>query len=219
VICARGARAQVIDTRADPGADHRERQSVWTVWTASAHRQPLATRLGYRYDRGLVLVGVQKRWPLAESLTGALELAYTIDLLPVVLSTEMPEYTTRDVSCGAGAQRGCVTQVSVLSGQHTAYGAGAAPIGFVARWRMSPAVGLQLRASGGMLYFSQVIPDPLGCQLNFTADAGLAADIQVAKRLALVAGWRLNHISNGGRGKVNPGMNSRMIELGLSLAR
>jgi hypothetical protein len=55
--------------------------------------------------------------------------------------------------------------------------------------------------------------------LNFTADAGVAADVRVAQRLALIAGWRLNHISNGGRGKVNPGMNSRMIELGLSLAR
>jgi hypothetical protein len=192
---------------------------VWTVWSASAHGQPLATRLGYRYDRGLVIVGLQKRWPLTENQDRSLELAYTIDITPVVLSTEMPEYVIRTVPCGGSSPPGCRTTVSVLSGQHTAHGAGAAPVGFLGRWRVSRALGLQLRASGGVVYFSQAIPDPLGCTLNFTADAGIAADVRVANKLSLVAGWRLNHISNGGRGQVNPGMNSRMIELGLSLAR
>jgi hypothetical protein len=219
VMGARTLRAQEVDAAADSGAGRPDRQSVWTVWSASAHGQPLATRLGYRYDRGLVIVGLQRRWPLGGNRSGTLELDYTMDLIPVVLSSEMPEYVIRDVPCGAGSARGCSTQVSVLSGEHTAQGAGAAPIGFVGRWRVSPAFALQLHTSGGMLYFSRTIPDPLGCQLNFTADAGVAADVRVAQRLALIAGWRLNHISNGGRGKVNPGMNSRMIELGLSLAR
>lgn len=212
------ARAQVADAVAD-SAGRSDRQSVWTVWSANAHGQPLATRHGYRYDRGLMMVGLQRRWFLSANRSGSLELDYTIDLLPVVLSTDMPEYVIRDVPCGAGTQRGCLTQVSILTGEHTAHGAGASPVGFLGRWRVSPDVGLQLRASGGMIYFSQAIPDPLGCQLNFTADAGVAVDIRVTSKLALVAGWRLNHISNGGRGKVNPGMNSRMIELGLSLAR
>jgi hypothetical protein len=219
VIHAPEARAQEIDARADTGIARPERQSVWSVWSASAHGQPLATRLGYRYDRGLLIVGLQKRWALTANRDGSLELDYTIDLIPVVASTEMPEYIVRTVPCGAGTQRGCSMQVSELSGMHTAHGLGAAPVGFVGRWRVSHAVGLQLRASGGMVYFSQAVPDPLGCTLNFTADAGIVADVRVANRLALVVGSRLNHISNGGRGQVNPGMNSRMIELGLSLAR
>lgn len=218
VMCAAAVRAQVADTAAD-SALRADRQSVWTVWSANAHGQPLATRLGYRYDRGLVMVGLQKRWLLSRNRSGSLELSYTVDLLPVVLSTEMPEYVVRDVPCGAGTQRGCLTQVSILSGEHTAHGTGASPVGFVGRWRVSSDVGLQIRASGGMIYFSRAIPDPLGCELNFTADAGVAVDVHVTRKLALVAGWRLNHISNGGRGKVNPGMNSRMLELGLSLAR
>jgi hypothetical protein len=221
VIRAPATRAQEGNAHGDTVVAHPDRQNVWTVWSASAHGQPLATRLGYRYDRGLVIVGLQKRWPLTKNRDGSLELAYTIDITPVVLSTEMPEYVIRTVPvpCDGGTALACRTTVSVLSGQHTAHGAGAAPVGFVGRWKVSRAFGLQLRASGGMVYFSQAIPDPLGCTLNFTADAGLAADLRVADKLALVAGWRLNHISNGGRGQVNPGMNSRMIELGLSLAR
>jgi hypothetical protein len=219
VIQTPEARAQEIDARADTGITRSERQSVWSVWSASAHGQPLATRLGYRYDRGLLIVGLQKRWALMANRDGSLELDYTIDLTPVVASTEMPEYIIRTVPCSAGSQRGCSMQVSELTGVHTAHGAGAAPVGFVGRWRVSHTFGLQLRASGGMVYFSQAVPDPLGCRLNFTADAGIAADVRVANKLALVVGSRLNHISNGGRGQVNPGMNSRMIELGLSLAR
>ena len=215
-VAAQGEGARSDTVIATPRLD---RQSVWSVWSASAHGQPLATRLGYRYDRGLVIVGVQRRWPLNRSSDGSVELAYTIDLTPVVLSTEMPEYVIRTVPCGAGSQRGCTMQVWELSGQHTAHGAGAAPVGFVGRWKVSDVLGFQLRASGGVVYFSQAVPDPLGCTFNFTADAGLAADIRVASRLALVAGLRMNHISNGGRGQVNPGMNSRMLEMGLSLAR
>ncbi len=102
---------------------------------------------------------------------------------------------------------------------HDTYGFGVAPLGFLSRWRVTPAVGLRLRASGGVVSFQSPVPDPLACKFNFLADGGVLADVRVTQRVALVAGARLNHISNGGRGRVNPGMDSHMLEAGLSVTR
>jgi hypothetical protein len=189
------------------------RPNTVTIWTATAHNQPLSTRLGERSDRGLLLVGMQKRWPLTHSENGRIELAYTADLLPVVVSSAMPDYVTVVKVCG----RWCTYEETMPTKPQTVYGFGAAPVGFVARYRASSLVGVQLRASGGIVYFSRPVPDPVACKLNFTADVVLVADIRLARWLALESGLRFNHISNGGRSRVNPGMNSRMVELGLAL--
>ncbi|MDQ3673965.1 MAG: acyloxyacyl hydrolase, partial [Gemmatimonadota bacterium] len=63
------------------------------------------------------------------------------------------------------------------------------------------------------------IPDPAEKRLNFAFDAGAATELRIARRLSITTAYKINHISNAGRGAVNPGMNSRMLELGVVVAR
>jgi hypothetical protein len=213
------ARAQETFRHADSSVTAgRRHASSFGVWTARAHDQWLATRLGGRQDRGLFMLGLQRRWPLAGNESGTVDLSYTVDLLPVVLSSAMPDYLRRDLPC-AGTMLPCTRRNLTPVADQTVYAFGAAPIGFVARFGVTPRLDLQLRTSGGALFFTQPIPDPASCKFNFSADVGAAADVRLTSRLALAAGVRLNHISNGNRSRINPGMNSRMVELGLTVLR
>jgi hypothetical protein len=194
-----------------------ERRTAITIWSASASDQPVATRLGYRYDRGLYILGVRKEWMLRADDSRAAQLTYTMDLLPLVVSTRMRAFTVQDVPCPDKPL--CVERRTDSTRQYTAYALGASPIGLAGRLAVTRQLGIQLHASGGAMYFSQAVPDPAACRLNFSADAGVALEARLGPDLALTAGMRFNHISNGGRSWANPGMNSRMTEVGLTLAR
>ena len=204
---------------ADAGRDSSkavEPRGAYAIWTTSAKGQPLATRFGARHDRALFFIGVQKYWPIRSNPTGGTTLEYSVDLLPLVVSTAMPTYYDQFGPCGESLT--CL-QRATASELHTAYGFGAMPIGFIARVPVTHRLDLQFRLSGGALYFSRVIPDPAGRRFNFVADGGAGVGYRIASDLALTAGLRLNHISNGNTGHVNPGMNSVMTEIGLAFPR
>lgn len=218
VVLLGGGLGAQEQTSADT-TSHAARSVVVTLWTAGAHDQPIATRYGYRYDRGLYLAGVQLRRVIAATSDESLTLAYAVDLVPVIMSTGMSDYTTVRASCGAGYPAGCTFDSTVALPPHTTYGFGVVPVGLLARWQVGRVVGVQARASGGVAYFTSPVPDPLASRFNFLADVGLLTDVRLTHRVALVAGTRLHHISNGKLARVNPGMNSHMLEVGLSLTR
>jgi hypothetical protein len=204
---------------ADAGRDSSktaEPRGAYAVWTTSARGQPLATRFGSRHDRALYFVGVQRYWPIKSNPPGGTTVEYSVDLLPLVISTGMPTYFDQFGPCGESLT--CL-QRATASELHTAYAFGAMPIGFVARVPATQRLDFQFRLSGGALYFSRVIPDPAGRRFNFVADAGAGLGYRVASDLALRGGVRFNHISNGNTGHVNPGMNSVMTEIGLAFPR
>ncbi|MFL5509718.1 MAG: acyloxyacyl hydrolase, partial [Gemmatimonadaceae bacterium] len=70
-------------------------------------------------------------------------------------------------------------------------------------------------ASGGGLWFSRRIPDPVATRFNFTASAGPALELRLTPSQSLRAGYLWHHTSNGGTGKVNPGLNSGILALGV----
>jgi hypothetical protein len=191
---------------------------TFTVWTAFAGNEGLKTRIGHTHDRDLFLLGLRARWLLSGS--GPLEVAYTADLLPAVVSTGMPSYTFVNVpgpSCPPN--QGCALPVITEMTRKTVYGFGAAPVGGEVRFRATQQFALVLRGSAGGVYFSRPIPDPEERRFNFIFDVGAGAELRFSRRVGITAGYRLNHISNAGRGPVNPGMNSHMLELGLNFAK
>lgn len=188
------------------------------VWTALARDQPLKTRLRPTRDRDLYILGLSAHWPLRSA--GRVTLAYTADLLPAVVTTNMPTaYTAVPPPCPP--QGPCIVPLasSQMVTRRTVYGAGAAPIGLELRLGVARPLALLVRGSAGVVYFARPVPDPAERQLNFTLDASAAAEVRVAPRLRLAVGYRFNHLSNAGRGQINPGMNSRMLELGVVLTR
>jgi hypothetical protein len=207
-----------MTVHAQDGQSVRRPPPTLAVWTAFAGNEPLNTRIGDTNDRDLFLAGLRARWLLAES--GPVAFAYTADLLPAVVSTGMPSYTFVNVPGPlCPPNQVCALPIITDMTRKTVYGFGAAPVGGEVRYRAARPLAFVLRGSAGGVYFSRPIPDPEERRFNFIFDIGASAEWMFSRRVGVTAGYRLNHISNAGRGPVNPGMNSRMLELGLSFAK
>ena len=99
-----------------------------------------------------------------------------------------------------------------------AYGVGGSPIGaqvnFVHFRRVEPF----LTSGGGFLYFNHRMFG--ATQFNFTAQLGGGVQLfSPSRRTALDVGYKYHHISNANLGNQNPGMDSHMVFIGISLFR
>ena len=104
---------------------------------------------------------------------------------------------------------------------HRAYanGVGGSPIGaqvnFVHFHRVEPF----LTSGGGFLYFNHRMFGTTQ-QFNFTAQLGGGVQLFTSsRRTAIDLGYRCHHISNANLGNQNPGLDSHMLFVGLSLFR
>ena len=100
-----------------------------------------------------------------------------------------------------------------------AYGVGGSPIGaqvnFVHFRRFEPF----LTSGGGFLYFNHRMFGTTQ-QFNFTAQLGAGVQLfSSSRRTALDVGYKYHHISNANLANQNPGMDSHMLFIGVSLFR
>jgi len=75
---------------------------------------------------------------------------------------------------------------------------------------------LQVESGAGILLFDKSYPNSLGTSLNAVVDIGASYTFRLTHRTALGIGYRLHHISNGGSGQINPGIDSNLFTLSLS---
>jgi hypothetical protein len=208
-------RAAVVDSAHAQRTDSVERPR-WRLggWVAGAVRQPLETRLGHVHDRDLFVVAVRASHPIVVSPRFALR--STVDVFPLVVGTGNRDYTpTGSTVCNGPLL--CVGDGHqwLVPSRHTAYGAGFAPLGFEGIAALGRRLALQVGFLGGAVMFNRRIPDPGETRFNFMADGNVALRIAVRPGgPVVVAGFRVNHISNGGQGQVNPGMDSRLLFIG-----
>jgi hypothetical protein len=118
-----------------------------------------------------------------------------------------------------------VVPVALVGDPHThdghrayAYGVGGSPIGaqinFVHFRRVEPF----LTSGGGFLYFNHRMFG--ATQFNFTAQLGGGVQwFTSSRRSALDIGYKYHHISNANLGNQNPGLDSHMLFIGISLLR
>jgi hypothetical protein len=118
-----------------------------------------------------------------------------------------------------------VVPVALVGDPHTynghrayAYGVGGSPIGaqvnFVHFRRIEPF----LTSGGGFLYFNHRMFG--ATQFNFTAQLGGGVQLFTSsRRTALDIGYKYHHISNANLGNQNPGLDSHMLFIGISLLR
>ena len=100
-----------------------------------------------------------------------------------------------------------------------ANGVGGSPIGaqvnFVHFHRVEPF----LTSGGGFLYFNHRMFGTTQ-QFNFTAQLGGGVQLFTSsRRTAIDLGYKYHHISNANLGNQNPGLDSHMLFVGLSLFR
>ena len=197
-------------TGADSGAGFFvHAPSIYGAWIAGARHSPFHTRTGVRGYRNFYLTSVRFAWSLGggdtrHSVSGS----YFVDVIPAAVSTDMPEYLWNS-RCRPETMCPGATPIP-----HSVYAFGLTPIGWAVAFGSGPA-RLTMEASGGGLWFTRRIPDPVATRFNFTASAGPTLELRVTQSQTLRVGYLWHHTSNGGTGKVNPGLNSGILAAGL----
>lgn len=190
--------------------------AIYGAWVAVARHSAYRTRTGVPGHRDFYLSNIRFGWALGggDDPTRIVNGAYFIDVIPAALSTAMPEYIWNS-RCQPGTL--CPGATPIL---HDAYAFGLAPLGWAVTVGREP-VRLTIEASGGALWFSRRIPDPEATRFNFTASAGPMFEWRFGSGSGetLRLGYLWHHTSNGGTGRVNPGMNSGIASLGLLFRR
>ena len=188
------------------------------IWLGAAFHQALKTRLGHTHDNDIYVLDVFQAWPILGSPTVRLD--YVAEVVPAILATGIPKYYLSQVNPpGANARNpppSGGTFVERLRGNSTVYGLGVVPVAIRLQARVARAFAISLGGAGGLTWFSAPIPDPDERRLNWLARADASLSIGCHSGRSVTAGFRLLHISNGGVGPVNPGMNGRLITLGLA---
>ena len=183
--------------------------SVFGAWIAGARHSPFHTRTGTTGYRNFYLTSVRLAWSLGgDDQSRPVIASYFIDLVPAAVSTDMPEYRWNS-RCRPETLCPGATPIP-----HAVYAFGVTPIGWAVGFGRGRA-RLTLEASGGGLWFTRRIPDPVATRFNFTASAGPTLELRVTHSQILRVGYLWHHTSNGGTGKVNPGLNSGILAAGL----
>jgi hypothetical protein len=108
-----------------------------------------------------------------------------------------------------------VTPLFVAFQAEQAEGAGFLPL--ILRWnlrergRFHPFIEL----AGGVLATNREVPEGT-TRLNFVSHAGAGVRVRIAERWRVMAGYRLQHLSNGATAARNPGFNSNVGYLGFA---
>jgi hypothetical protein len=98
------------------------------------------------------------------------------------------------------------------------YGVGGSPIGAQVNFEHYRRVEPFLTSGGGFLYFNHRMFG--ATQFNFTAQLGGGVQLFTSSRRAAIdLGYKYHHISNANSGNRNPGLDSHMLFIGVSLFR
>lgn len=183
--------------------------SAYGAWVAAAKHSAFHTRTGAPGYRDFYLASFRFAWTLGgDDPSRVVSGTYFIDVVPAAVSTDMPEYIWNS-RCRPDTLCPGATPIP-----HNAYGFGITPIGWALVIGQGPA-RLTLEAGGGGLWFSRRIPDPVAARFNFTASAGPTLELRMRPAQSLRVGYLWHHTSNGGTGKVNPGLNSGILTIGM----
>jgi len=164
------------------------------------------------HQRQLFIVGIGLRQVLHVDASGGFEVAYDPQLLPLIISQGTADDNLHVSLCKGNHY--CATKTSSSPWTTNAMGFGILPLGFTVLTPLAPRVRFQLRGAAGAVRLSSPVPLMEGHKFNFLAEASASFEMRVSPSVALTAGMVLNHISNGGTSSINPGMNSRMLEIG-----
>lgn len=96
-------------------------------------------------------------------------------------------------------------------------GYGISPVGFKLIHQYNNSITPFLQTTGGLIFMESNFPTDQAQRLNFTFDITLGANIQLYKFLSLSAGYKFHHISNAETGEENPGLDSNVLFLTLTL--
>ncbi|MBY0490922.1 MAG: acyloxyacyl hydrolase [Gemmatimonadaceae bacterium] len=150
-------------------------------------------------------ISVQLTHPLGS--WAGLQWHYVLEATPLIVA-RMGASSARLAQIGPGLR----PEYAVRQGM----GFGVAPLGIqLARALGQPTVShtrAMLEMTGGGAHYTQIMPyGGDATRTNYTFEARLMLEHRLHTRGAFAVGVGLHHISNGGFGKANPGINARML--------
>lgn len=183
--------------------------STYGAWVAAARHSEFRTRTGVPGYRDFYLASLRFGWQLGgDDASRPIRVSYFVDVIPAALSTDMPEYQWNS-RCQPTTYCPGATPIP-----HNVYAFGMSPIGWSVAMGHGPA-SLTIEATGGGLWFTRRVPDPVATRFNFTASAGPTFELRLTSSETVRLGYLWHHTSNGGTGHVNPGLNSGILTAGM----
>jgi len=164
--------------------------------------------MGLRYHRLLT--------PSAPEARGGVTLTYTIDVFPLLFLRIPPNTVSLPPD---GGELGGPSEAPIQKRGFRTYGFGASPAGLRLTARVAHRVQPFIAGSTGLAYFVQSMPNGWGRHLNFLFEVGGGVQIVLTSDLILSAGYHYHHLSNGFRGRINPGIDAHLLRLGVALSR
>lgn len=179
------------------------RRNEFGIWGAISF--DATTWIGKTPDAKFGNIGLRYSRVLAAN--DSLAFSWTIDAVPVaVLSVN--QFTI--VPTGSGS-------FTVQRSRDHTYGAGLSPIGLKLNFRRRQMLQPFASGTAGFLYFNKDVPVPGAKQFNFTFDFGGGVQIVRSSKRAITIGYKYQHISNGDRSPINPGVDVQMLYGGFSI--
>ena len=174
--------------------------NIWRFWAGG---WPHVTSIGglndeQAADRSFLLAGFGYSRILRQNHTASIR--YCLDI--ILADTQMP--IVSEVSQNANLKE-------------SVYGLGLMPVGL--QWNFRPSQHLQPFAnlSAGFVKFQKSVPLADETKLNFALEAGAGVEYHLGRFSAVHVGIKLHHISNGGTGHANPGINSAIPYAGITI--
>lgn len=191
-------------TSTDTASAEHARASKALSFVVAAHA-PVSNAPASAHDRLLLLLGAEMRLPLIESRLGSLETAPA--LYPGAYTTGNRQSELQP--CGT-------FDLCPVATKYTAFGVGLAPLSLRLEGPPAARFRLALHAEGGGIWFARRVPAETGTHFNFLAQYGVDCRFRMTQRLWIESGYRHIHLSNGGTGQVNAGLDMSSLDLGLS---
>jgi hypothetical protein len=220
VLCL-AAEASAQEAQHAPADEQRLRAPDRVVISASAARNsPRGRWLGRTPGRDVLLTSVRSVWLLAGA--DGPTLSYVVDLLPLAVVTDNPTHFLSHQQCMRARPDVREEDLSIRTTYYekcaasvkNAYGIGLSPVGFEARLLRAGGVGILADVSIGGIVFNRPMPYPDAARLNFNIAAGAGVELPLSRTLMMTIGYRLHHLSSGGRGQFNPGVGAHAVTIG-----
>ena len=164
--------------------------------------------IGLRYRHRLV--------PASSTAKTGLTLTYTVDVFPL-LALSIPPNTVSFPP--EGGELGGPSESALQKWGLDTYGFGTSPAGLRLSAPVTDRVKPFISGSTGLLYFVRSLPNEWGRHLNFMFDVGAGMEVVLTSDLHLSLGYHYHHLSNGFRGRINPGIDAHLLHLGVALSR
>jgi len=177
------------------------------VWFAGGWHAPISNYSPLPTDREVLVFGVERRFHL---LTRAgVELSTAPSLLPAV-------YTTGNRRQGNVVCRDAYSLDCEIGSAYSAYGVGLLPASLRLQTSADRRVGVSVSGDAGGALFNQRVPATRATRFNFMARFGADVVLRATNATWLSVGYRHLHLSNGGTGDINPGIDTPLWSFGIA---